>query len=62
MFISDTAIKRPILTIDGQTKEYPRLAGLSSFGAGGANAHIMVQEYIPPSQTPASFPGTEERP
>jgi acyl transferase domain-containing protein len=27
----------------------PRIAGVSSFGAGGANAHILVQEYLPVS-------------
>jgi acyl transferase domain-containing protein len=37
--------KRPSMVVNGQTKEYPRIAGVSSFGAGGANAHLLVQEY-----------------
>ena len=38
----------------------PRRAGISSFGFGGANAHIVFEEYIPKrSQTPAAAPGPQ---
>src|SRR5262249_14759400 len=37
---------RPRIEIDGAIKEYPRIAAISSFGAGGATAHPIIAEYI----------------
>jgi 3-oxoacyl-(acyl-carrier-protein) synthase/NAD(P)-dependent dehydrogenase (short-subunit alcohol dehydrogenase family) len=44
--------RRPVVTIDGETREYPRIAGISSFGAGGANAHVVLEEYALPAEQP----------
>lgn len=34
--------------IDGKLQ--PRIAGLSSFGAGGSNAHLIIEEYVSPAE------------
>ncbi|WP_247572066.1 amino acid adenylation domain-containing protein [Ralstonia solanacearum] len=36
---------RPRVELDGRGQECKRIATVSSFGAGGANAHVVIEEY-----------------
>lgn len=54
--------KRPVVEIGGITREYPRIAGVSSFGAGGSNAHIVIEEYISDGRDLSSIAGSTKSP
>ncbi|MBP2000172.1 acyl transferase domain-containing protein/acyl carrier protein/NAD(P)-dependent dehydrogenase (short-subunit alcohol dehydrogenase family) [Paenibacillus shirakamiensis] len=50
------AWSQPFMDIDGVQTTFPRRAGLSSFGATGSNAHLIMEEYIPNYQLDGEQP------
>ncbi|HET8683882.1 MAG TPA: SDR family NAD(P)-dependent oxidoreductase [Micromonosporaceae bacterium] len=44
---------------DGSGCERPRRGGVSSFGFGGVNAHLMLEEYLEAPPAPAPRPGPQ---
>ncbi|TXH73313.1 MAG: SDR family NAD(P)-dependent oxidoreductase, partial [Lysobacteraceae bacterium] len=51
------AWERPVTERDGVRVELPRIAGISSFGAGGSNGHLIVEEFIAAPRPAASNHG-----
>ncbi|MFK3789069.1 SDR family NAD(P)-dependent oxidoreductase [Pseudomonas piscis] len=41
--------RRPEHLVDGRLQSLPRRAGLTSIAAGGMNAHMIVEEFVPPA-------------
>ena len=42
---------RPVIVEGRQRKEMPLIAGISAFGAGGSNAHLIIEEFRQPTSS-----------
>ena len=51
--LNGTPFVIPTDAIDWQGRDLPRVAGVSSFGFGGTNAHVVLEEYLAVSPAPA---------
>jgi amino acid adenylation domain-containing protein len=56
MDVHDTPCRLLSSTEAWPPEDVPRLAGLHSYGTGGNNAHILLEEYRAPSMTPPGGP------
>lgn len=54
-----TPFSVPIVSCPWPAEEEAHLVGLSSFGAGGMNAHVVIEEYRPQVASPARGAGEE---
>ncbi|MFE5518632.1 amino acid adenylation domain-containing protein [Streptomyces virginiae] len=49
-------------SVDAEGRTLPRLAAVSSFGAGGSNAHVLLEEYPQTAQPAPARPGADRTP